>query len=204
VPRRQRRFNHFQGGSIYWTPETDAHEVHGAIHEEWSQLGWERGFLGYPTSDETPDSYGTGRLSHFQGRLIYWSPQTGAQEAHGVILEKWLSLDAERSLRGPPDNGRGDESGELDLGDLLCDKSEQLPADQVELVVPDDMLRRLLETLLSRARQILERRHGLDGREPATFEELGCACNVTRDRIRRIEETNLTKLRALPHGKSLK
>src|SRR5437879_7890732 len=25
------RYNHFQGGSIYWTPGTGAHEVHGAI-----------------------------------------------------------------------------------------------------------------------------------------------------------------------------
>ena len=24
------RFNHFQNGSIYWTPDTGAHEVHGA------------------------------------------------------------------------------------------------------------------------------------------------------------------------------
>jgi len=95
------------------------------------------------------------------------------------------------------------ESSELDLGDLLCDKSEQLPADQVEVVLRDDLLRRLLETLPSRSRQILERRYGLDGSEPATFEELGRVFNVKRERIRRIEEASLTKLRALPHVKSL-
>jgi len=36
------RFNHFQGGSIYWTPATGAHEVHGAIRDKWASLGWER------------------------------------------------------------------------------------------------------------------------------------------------------------------
>jgi uncharacterized protein with LGFP repeats len=48
------------------------------------------------------DSYGTGRLNHFQGGLINWSPQTGAHEVHGAILEKWLSLGGERSYLGRP------------------------------------------------------------------------------------------------------
>ena len=30
------RYNHFQGGSIYWTPATGAHEVHGAIRGQWA------------------------------------------------------------------------------------------------------------------------------------------------------------------------
>ena len=47
------RFNHFQGGSIYWTPNTSAHEVHGLIRDRWSGLGWETNpQLGYPISDE--------------------------------------------------------------------------------------------------------------------------------------------------------
>jgi hypothetical protein len=47
------RFNHFQAGSIYWTPATGAHEVHGLIRDYWSAHGWERNAaLGYPISDE--------------------------------------------------------------------------------------------------------------------------------------------------------
>ena len=68
------RFNHFQGGSIYWTPATGAHEVHGAIRGLWAQLGWERSFLGYPTTDETTTPDGVGRFNHFQGGSIYWTP----------------------------------------------------------------------------------------------------------------------------------
>lgn len=45
-------FRHYQGGSIYWTPQTGAHEVHGAIREKWASLDWERSVLGYPTTDE--------------------------------------------------------------------------------------------------------------------------------------------------------
>jgi hypothetical protein len=80
------RFNHFQSCSIYWTPQTDAHEVHGAIRERWAQLGWERSYLGYPTSDEirVGDS-ADHRYSNFQGGSIMWTPQTGAIDYHAVV-----------------------------------------------------------------------------------------------------------------------
>src|SRR2546422_241090 len=86
------RFNHFQGGSIYWTPQTGAHEVHGAIRDKWAALGWERSFLGYPVTDElgTP---GPGRFSRFQNGAIYWTPFTGPQEvrspAYVISLDKF-------------------------------------------------------------------------------------------------------------------
>jgi hypothetical protein len=41
-------------------------------------MGWERSFLGYPTSNELSTEDGTGRYSEFQGGSIYWSPATGA------------------------------------------------------------------------------------------------------------------------------
>jgi len=72
------RFNHFQGGSIYWTPETGAHEVHGDIRQKWADMGWERSFLGYPISDELDWGCDGGRVSYFQGGAIYWTPRRGA------------------------------------------------------------------------------------------------------------------------------
>ena len=45
TPDHVGRFNHFEGGSIYWTPQTGAHEVHGAIRALWASLGWERSGL---------------------------------------------------------------------------------------------------------------------------------------------------------------
>ena len=42
------RYNHFQKGSIYWTPTTGAHEVFGVVRARWAALRWERGLLGYP------------------------------------------------------------------------------------------------------------------------------------------------------------
>ena len=47
------RFTHFDnGGSIYWTSWTGAHEVHGRIRDHWESLGWEWSWLGYPITDE--------------------------------------------------------------------------------------------------------------------------------------------------------
>ena len=90
------RYNHFQNGSIYWTPDTGAHEVHGMIRDKWASLGWERSFLGYPVTDETTTPDGIGRYNHFQGGSIYWTPKTGAHEVHGMIRDKWASLGWER------------------------------------------------------------------------------------------------------------
>ncbi len=94
------KYQSFQGGMIYWSAATGAHEVHGAVLGEWGSLGWERSFLGYPTSDESQAA--GGRYSTFQGGAVYWSPATGAHEVHGAILSKWISLGAERSFLGFP------------------------------------------------------------------------------------------------------
>ena len=96
------RFNHFQGGSIYWTQKTGAHEVHGHIRNKWAALGWERSPLGYPTTDETVTPDGIGRFSHFQGGSIYWTQNTGAHEVHGHIRNKWAALGWEKSALGYP------------------------------------------------------------------------------------------------------
>ena len=96
------RFNHFQGGSIYWTPATDAHEVRGAIRGKWASLGWELGFLGYPLTDETTTPDGVGRFNHFQGGSIYWTPATGAHEVRGAIRDRWSVLGWEGGRLGYP------------------------------------------------------------------------------------------------------
>ncbi len=102
APDGNGHFRHFQGGSIYWTPRTGAHEVHGAIRDKWASLGWERSFLGYPLTDESGTPDGVGRFNHFQGGSIYWTPRTGAHEVHGAIRDKWASLGWERSSLGYP------------------------------------------------------------------------------------------------------
>jgi hypothetical protein len=71
----------YQNGSLYWGPESGAHEVHGAIREEYLRLGSENGRLGYPVSDEMPAPDGVGRTGNFEHGSIYWNQQTGARVA---------------------------------------------------------------------------------------------------------------------------
>lgn len=81
VPCGIGRFNHFEGGSIYWTPSTGAHVVKGAIRSAWASQGWEKSRLQYPLSDEqvTNTTGGQGRHQLFQGGEVYWTPDGGAK-----------------------------------------------------------------------------------------------------------------------------
>ena len=95
-------FRVHEHGAIYWSPRTNAHEVHGAIRAKWNTLGAERGLLGYPTTDELTTPDGEGRFNHFQHGSIYWTPSTGAHEVHGAIRVKWSQLSWERGYLGYP------------------------------------------------------------------------------------------------------
>ena len=51
---------------------------------------------------------------------------------------------------------------------------------------------------------MLELRYGLGGEQPRTLDEVGRTFNVTRERIRQIENQSLKKLRALGVTDSLR
>lgn len=59
----------FDGGDIFWSPSTGAHEVHGAILGAWANQGYETGSLGYPTTDEFTNAFGQ-QQSNFQGGAL--------------------------------------------------------------------------------------------------------------------------------------
>lgn len=76
------KYRHYQKGSIYWSPQTAAHEVHGLILQKWAALGWEKSYLGYPMTDEL-NTYegvagGPARVSKFQGGELIWRRDTNA------------------------------------------------------------------------------------------------------------------------------
>ena len=62
----------------------------------------------------------------------------------------------------------------------------------------------MLATLSYRERRVLELRYGLNGENPRTLDEVGRAFNVTRERIRQIENQGLKKLRALAGAQKLR
>jgi RNA polymerase primary sigma factor len=96
----------------------------------------------------------------------------------------------------------GDEE-DTELGQLLTDENAPLPEDVADETLRGEQLRRVLAKLTDRERRILELRYGLSGEIPQTLDELGQTFNVTRERIRQIENQSLKKLRAMADAVSL-
>jgi RNA polymerase primary sigma factor len=79
-----------------------------------------------------------------------------------------------------------------------------LPDEEAEVRMRKETLGRILRTLPSRQRQVLELRFGLHGKNPCTLEEVGRTLNVTRERIRQIENQGLSKLSTLADAAALR
>ncbi|HYV44892.1 MAG TPA: hypothetical protein VFA20_08525 [Myxococcaceae bacterium] len=62
--------------SIYWSPETCAHPIRDPILGYWTQLGGEKGRLGYPVTDEIWRPDGTREQMFERGSLV-WSAEKG-------------------------------------------------------------------------------------------------------------------------------
>jgi RNA polymerase primary sigma factor len=97
----------------------------------------------------------------------------------------------------------GDEE-ESEFGHFLTDENQELPDEAAEVTMRKETLRKILGTLSSRERAVLELRYGLDGQHPRTLDEVGRTFNVTRERIRQIENQSLKKLRALADAAKLR
>jgi len=100
TPAKAGVFQHFAGGSIYFSAATGAHDVRGAIRDRWAALGWENG-MGFPTTGDTRTPNGTGWFTHFQDGSIYSSPTTGTHEVRGAIRQRWAALGWENGLGFP-------------------------------------------------------------------------------------------------------
>lgn len=92
----------FELGCIIYSPESGARVSTGAIRTTWASIGFENGFLGYPTSDEVGGLRNGGAYQNYQGGSIIWSPATGAQISTGGIRTVWASTGYENGFLGYP------------------------------------------------------------------------------------------------------
>jgi len=97
----------------------------------------------------------------------------------------------------------GDED-ESELGDFVEDEAAVSPFEMASENLRRDNVRRALDALPQREREVVEMRFGLTGARPFTLEEVGRAFNVTRERIRQIENHTLKKLESLPEAQRLR
>ncbi len=97
----------------------------------------------------------------------------------------------------------GDED-ESELGDFVADDAVLEPFEEASEHLQKEGVRRALDALPERERQVIELRYGLSGTEPLTLEEVGRTFGVTRERIRQIENNTLKKLKRLPEAQMLR
>jgi RNA polymerase primary sigma factor len=147
------------------------------------------------------------RVAHVERALVQ---SLGREpEPHEIAAELRWPLDEVRdilrvsqlpvSLEKPV----GDED-ESELGDFVADDEVAEPFEEASEHLQREGVRRALDALPERERQVIELRYGLSGLEPLTLEEVGRTFGVTRERIRQIETNTLKKLRALPEAQMLR
>jgi len=89
------------------------------------------------------------------------------------------------------------------LEDFISDETSNPENSIMESMLKND-ISRLVNKLSPREANIIKLRFGLDGCEKCSLEELGKRYNVTRERIRQLEQNALRQLRSSKEGSSLK
>ncbi|MDT5324011.1 MAG: hypothetical protein QOF25_1163, partial [Mycobacterium sp.] len=81
------RYANFATGAMYWSPESGAEPVTGAIYDAWASLGFERGALGLPTSAEIQEPQWI--VQNFQHGTLNFDREKGTvtRVIDGVPLE---------------------------------------------------------------------------------------------------------------------
>jgi RNA polymerase primary sigma factor len=88
-----------------------------------------------------------------------------------------------------------DEDGEF--GQFIPDDEAESPHERAAETLANEAIQDALDNLSYRERRVLELRFGFHGEHPHTLDELGLTFNVTRERIRQIENVALRKLQTL-------
>lgn len=89
------------------------------------------------------------------------------------------------------------EDGETSFGDLVGDENEATPRDNLEEKSINQDIMAVINQLEVREAEIIQLRFGLDGNRPLTLEEVGEKFDVTRERVRQIQNIAIHKMRRL-------
>ncbi|HEY2768860.1 MAG TPA: sigma-70 family RNA polymerase sigma factor [Solirubrobacteraceae bacterium] len=97
--------------------------------------------------------------------------------------------------------GEEDDSA---LADFVEDIAAESPFESASESLRRESVGRVLAVLPRREREVLEMRYGITGGRSRTLEEVGRAFNITRERVRQIENRTLKKLQTLPEAQLLR
>ena len=147
------------------------------------------------------------RVAHVERQLVQ---KLGREPEPAEIAEelRWPVSDVRDILRVAQlpvslEKPVGDED-ESELGDFVADDAVLEPFEEASEHMQKEGVKKALEALPDRERQVIELRYGLAGNEPLTLEEVGRTFGVTRERIRQIENNTLKKLKRLPEAQMLR
>ena len=147
------------------------------------------------------------RVAHVERQLVQ---KLGREPEAAEIAEelRWQTSDVRDILRVAQlpvslEKPVGDED-ESELGDFVADDAVLEPFEEASEHMQKEGVRKALDALPERERQVIELRYGLSGGEPLTLEEVGRTFGVTRERIRQIENNTLKKLKRLPEAQMLR
>ncbi len=121
----------------------------------------------------------------------------GASEREVVNLQQLIRKSY--SLESPIAHGH-----ETSLKDIIEDTSRISPSKSAEGIKRREEILDWLKTLKDNEQEVIRLRFGLDGGEPQTLEEIGKIFGLTRERVRQIESSALSKLRAIIVKKTIK
>ena len=124
----------YEGGNIYWTSSTGAHEVHGAILDEYGRTGGSTGTLGYPTSDTRTSADEKARYSNFERGRIYYLGDAGTFTVANPFFTKHESLNGVYGVLGyPKGNARRSGDGNSTYQDFVKGRIYQQGSRVVEI-----------------------------------------------------------------------
>lgn len=98
-------YQSFKNGTVYYySSKTGAHlSKNGAIRTAYKKTKYEKGVLGFPTTDEKAFKYKKGaKYQSYQKGMITYSSKTGARVLKGSFQSKWKKLGWEKSKLGLP------------------------------------------------------------------------------------------------------
>jgi RNA polymerase primary sigma factor len=113
---------------------------------------------------------------------------TGLRRQH--VEEALEAVEASVSL-----NQTVGSDGDGELGDLFADRTSTDPAEEAADQLRRDRVREALQALPDVERRILELRFGFEG-EGRTLEEIGRELAISRERVRQLERSAMTRLEA--------
>jgi RNA polymerase primary sigma factor len=130
-------------------------------------------------------------------------------EPHEIAAElKWPVSEVRELMRFSQqpvslEKSVGDQE-DSELIDLVEDKTAESPDEAAAESIQRETVWRALGMLSERDRKVIEMRYGLDGRKPATLDEVAQELGLTRERVRQIEHSSLKQLKRLPEAIALR